>query len=297
MIGRNDPCWCGSGKKWKKCCFPQKASISQRTGRDLSDHYKREYGILLKTPSQIEGIRAACKLTAEVLDEACAMVKPGVTTNEIDAYCHKRLTKAGAIPAPLNYGTPPYPKSICTSVNEVICHGIPDDTPLKEGDIVGIDISCSLNGYFGDCCKTVPVGQVSSECEELMKVTLECLEEAAKILRPGIIQGQIGTVIESHAVQHGCTVVREFIGHGVGLQLHENPQILHYKNNNPTPLVPGMTFTVEPMINSGRRESHLDEEDGWTVTTVDGKPSAQFEHTFLIVDGGCEILTPWKDSF
>ena len=286
MIQRNDPCWCGSGQKWKKCHYPV---IPQ--SHSLADDYQKQYGILLKTPEQIEGIRNSCKLAASILKATCKMAKAGVTTNQLNDFADELHRKAHAIPAPLGYGHPPFPKSICTSLNEVICHGIPDDQPLIEGDIVNIDVTCILNGYYGDCSAMVEIGNVSEEKRLVVEVSKECLRRAIEILKPGIPVNAIGQVIEEYAQELGCSVVNQFVGHGVGLGFHEPPQIPHHYNDIGIPLAPGMTFTIEPMINAGLREGMIDPVDRWTTRTVDGKPSAQWEHTVLITPTGHEILT------
>jgi methionyl aminopeptidase len=292
MIGRNDPCWCGSGKKWKKCHFPE-LSVMADEGK-LAERYDKQYKIIIKTPEQIEGIRKACQLTAQILDKICQMAKEGVTTNELNTYAEKLIKEAGGLAAPLGYGSPPYPKSICTSLNDEICHGIPDDEPLKKGDIMNVDVSVILNGYFGDCSKMVMIGDISDEKYLVCNVAYECLYRAIKILKPGILLHQIGDVIEDYAKAQGCSVVNQFVGHGVGLAFHEPPQVPHHRNNIMIPLAPGMTFTIEPMINAGRREGKIDPVNLWEARTIDGKPSAQWEHTVLITETGYEILTLLK---
>lgn len=257
----------------------------------LAHKYLMQYGIGLKTEEQIEGIRRACKLTAKILDMACRMAKAGVTTNEINDFVEETTRKAGAISAPLGYGKPPYSKSICTSLNEVICHGIPDNRPLIEGDIVNIDVSCILDEYYGDCSRMVMIGKVSEEKKRVVEVSYECLMRSIAILKPGVPLYEIGNVIETFATEHGCSVVDQFVGHGVGVRFHEPPQVPHHYNKVDIPLAPGMTFTIEPMINAGVRTAVIDEEDGWTARTADGKPSAQWEHTVLITPTGHEILT------
>lgn len=297
MTGRNDPCWCGSEKKWKKCHFPQEAPVKQQIDT-IADLYYKRHKIILKTPSQIEGIRRSCQLAAEILDKVCLIAKEGVTTLELNDYAHKLHLEAGATPAPLGYGTPPFPKSICTSVNEVICHGIPNRTPLVFGDIINVDVTCILDGFFGDCSRMVEIGTVDPEKKRVVDVSYECLMRAISILKPGIPICVIGEVIQDYAHSRGCTVVTQFVGHGVGIRFHEPPQILHYKNAADTLLAPGMTFTIEPMINAGKKEAIIDPSDRWTARSIDGKPSAQWEHTVLITETGYEILTPWKrDSY
>jgi methionyl aminopeptidase len=292
MIERNDPCWCGNGQKWKKCHYPKLApNVLQGGLNRQSQYYLLEFGILLKTPEQIEGIRRACKVTSEILDQLCKHAKSGVTTLELDLLCQKLHKEAGAIPAPLGYGNPPYPKSICTSLNEVICHGIPDNRPLQEGDICNIDVSSIVGGYFGDASRMVMIGNITPEKELVIDVAYECLYRAIDVCKPGVPMNAIGKAIEDYATSRGCSVVNQFVGHGIGISFHEAPEVAHHYNNNQIPMVPGMTFTIEPMINAGVREGVLDPTDRWTVRTKDGKPSAQWEHTLLITDSGVEILT------
>ncbi len=296
MIGRNDPCWCGSGKKWKKCHFPEVSSkneIRMTSFEQLKEEYRKKHHILIKTQEQIEGIRASCQLASKILNETCKLAKAGVTTLELNEFAHKLHLEAGAIPAPLHYGTPPFPKSICTSINEVICHGIPDNTKLKDGDIINIDVTCILKGYYGDCSRMVCIGTVSEDKQRVVDVSYECLMRSIEGLKPGVPVAHIGQVIEEYATAHGCSVVNQFVGHGVGVEFHEGPQIPFYRNRMMVPFVPGMTFTIEPMINAGVREGVIDPHDQGTARTVDGKPSAQWEHTILITDTGHEILTPW----
>lgn len=294
MIGRNDLCWCNSGKKWKKCHFPQNAPETSRSEQDLRAQYAKHYGILLKTDEQIQGIRRSSHLAAEILNATCKQAKIGVTTQELNDFAHKLHEAAGAIAAPLGYGTPPFPKSICTSVNEVICHGIPDNKPLCDGDIVNIDVTCILDGYYGDCSRMVQIGTVSPDKKLVCDVSYESLMRAIAILKPGIAISQIGRTIQEYAESHGCSVVTQFVGHGVGVKFHEPPQIPHYRTSLDIALAPGMTFTIEPMINAGKKEAVIDSKDRWTARTIDNKPSAQWEHTLLITETGYEILTPWN---
>lgn len=286
-LSRNDPCWCGSGEKWKKCHYPLKAALTS----ELATTYLKQYGILLKTEEQQKGIRKACQLAAYILDETAKQAVAGVTTEELDAFAHRLHIEAGAIPAPLGYGHPPYPKSICTSLNDEICHGIPGDIRLKEGDILNIDVSCILNGYFGDCSKMVAIGKIDPIKKNVMDVSYECMMRAIARLKPGILLCEIGDVIDAYAKAHGCSVVDQFVGHGVGLAFHEPPQVPHHKNEIHIPLAEGMTFTIEPMINAGVKEMKIDPKNHWTAYTRDGKPSAQWEHTVLITKEGHEILT------
>jgi methionyl aminopeptidase len=288
MITRNDLCWCGSGQKWKKCHYPQHMPFLDIP---LARRYLQQYGILLKTTEQIEKIRHACQVTAHILDELCKHAQAGVTTLALDEISRDLHKRHNAIPAPLNYGDPPYPKTICTSLNDVICHGIPDERPLLNGDILNIDVSCIVNGFFGDCSRMVAIGPISEEKQRVINVSAECLERAIAICRPGTLIKEIGSVIESYATTKGCSVVNQYVGHGVGLAFHEPPEIPHHYNENQIELVPGMTFTIEPMINAGVREGVIDELDHWTVHTKDGKPSAQWEHTIAITETGCDVLT------
>jgi methionyl aminopeptidase len=286
MITRNDPCWCGSGQKWKKCHYPKLPS-----GGDLAKQYLLTYGIVLKTPEQIQKIRTACQVTARILDKLCQHAKAGVTTLELDQLSRKLHKEAGATPAPLGYGSPPYPMTICTSLNEVICHGIPDKRPLQEGDILNIDASSIVDGYFGDCSRMVAIGKISDEKKLVMDISLQCLNQSIQVCKPGNEIWQIAKEIEEHARAHKCSVVNQFVGHGIGIAFHEPPEIPHHYNDMKVPFVPGMTFTIEPMINAGVRDGIIDPKDGWTVRTKDGRASAQWEHTILITESGPEILT------
>lgn len=297
MIGRNDQCWCGSGQKWKKCHFPEqpkKPPPLAAYAKELKNDYFRKHHIVLKSAKEIDKIRAACRLASEILEATCTRAKEGVTTEELNDYAHRLHLEAGALPAPLHYGSPPFPKSICTSLNEVICHGIPDQKALQKGDILNIDVTCILEGFYGDCSRMITIGEVNEERQLVLDVSYECLMRAIAILKPGIPISQIGDVIEDYAISRGCSVVDQFVGHGIGLEFHEGPQIPHYRNNTSILLVPGMTFTIEPMINAGVRDAVIDAKDHWTARTKDGKASAQWEHTLLITDAGHEILTSWK---
>lgn len=252
--------------------------------------------ITLKTPDEIEKMRVAGRLAGELLDYITPFVKPGVTTNELDRLCHDYMVKVqGAIPAPLNYAPPgyrPYPKSICTSVNHQVCHGVPGDKALKKGDIVNIDVTVIKDGYHGDTSRMFIVGgETSILARRLCQVTYECLWMGLAQVRPGARLGDIGEAIQRHAEAHRFAVVREFCGHGIGRKFHEEPQVLHYgKSGTGVTLEPGMTFTIEPMINAGRAAiSEL--PDGWTIVTKDRSLSAQWEHTVLVTETGREVLT------
>jgi len=293
MIGRNDDCWCGSGRKWKKCHYPH-TSQKENAPKDPAAYYRRNYDIILKSQKEIEGIRRAGHLAASILTRLCAKAKEGVTTLELDALSRKLHKEAGAIPAPLGYGHPPFPASVCTSLNEVICHGIPDNRPLQKGDILNIDVTSILNGYYGDCSRMVEIGDISDEKRLVTEVSYECLMRSIAILKPGVLIKEIGDVIHDYADSKGCSVVSMFVAHGVGIDFHEGPQISHCRNEVTIPLVEGMTFTIEPMINAGVPEGVIDRQDRWTARTKDGRPSAQWEHTLLITQEGVEILTPWE---
>jgi methionyl aminopeptidase len=286
MMSRNDPCWCGSGLKWKKCHYP-KLPVSTT----LAKQYLHDYGIILKSPEQIEKIKKACQVTARILDALCKEAKEGVTTLALDQLSRKLHQEFNATPAPLGYGSPPYPMSICTSLNEVICHGIPDERPLQKGDIVNIDVSSIVDGFYGDCSRMVAIGPISEEKEHVINVSLRSLHLAIQVCKPGNQVCDIGKAIEDYARSQKCSVVNQFVGHGVGIAFHEPPDIPHHYNDLEIPFAPGMIFTIEPMINAGVREGVLDPKDGWTVRTKDGKASAQWEHTILITETGPEILT------
>lgn len=251
----------------------------------------------IKTASEIEKMRIAGRLAADVLQMIGPFVKKGVTTDELNQICHDYIVDVQeAIPAPLNYGHPPFPKSICTSVNHVICHGIPSDKGLKEGDIINIDVTVIKDGYHGDTSKMFVVGKPSIMAERLIRVTQESLYKAIKLVRPGIRLGDIGHVIQQHAESHNYTIVREYCGHGIGARFHEDPQVVHYgKPNTGEVLKEGMCFTIEPMINAGQRQSKV-LPDKWTVVTKDRSLSAQWEHTLLVTKDGVEILTLRDDE-
>ncbi|MGQ8366291.1 type I methionyl aminopeptidase [Glaciecola sp. 1036] len=249
-------------------------------------------GINIKTPEEIEKMRIAGKLASDVLVMIGEHVKKGVTTEHLNQLCHDYIVDVqGGIPAPLNYGHPPFPKSICTSVNHVICHGIPGDKKLKDGDIVNIDVTVKKDGYHGDTSKMFVVGKPSIMAERLIRVTQECLYKAIEIVKPGVKLGDIGHIIQQHAEGHHYSVVREYCGHGIGAGFHEDPQVVHYgRPNTGEELVPGMCLTIEPMINAGKRYSKI-LPDQWTVVTKDRSLSAQWEHTLLVTETGVEILT------
>jgi methionyl aminopeptidase len=245
--------------------------------------------IRLYGPDAFEGMRKACQLTARCLDEIWPLVKPGVTTNTLDKFVFEFGMSHGAIPATLNYRG--YRKSSCTSINHVVCHGIPDDKPLREGDIVNIDVTFVVDGWHGDSSRMYPVGQIKRAAERLLEVTHECLMRGVRVVRPGVRTGAIGEVIQAYAESERCSVVRDFCGHGVGRLFHDAPNILHYGSANEGPeLKEGMIFTIEPMINLGKPHVKV-LSDGWTAVTRDRSLSAQYEHTVGVTKDGCEIFT------
>ena len=256
--------------------------------------------ITYKDAQGIEGMRIAGRLTSEVLDYLTPFIKPGVTTNEIDKLAHDYIVDVQkAIPAPLNYtggGSKPYPKSICTSINHQVCHGIPNDKPLKKGDIVNVDVTVIKDGWHGDSSRMFAVGEVSIAAKRLCAVTYDAMWHGIKMVKPGIHLGDIGHAIQQFAEGQGFSVVREFCGHGIGQGFHEEPQVLHYgRAGTGMELKEGMTFTIEPMINQGRAETRT-LGDGWTAITKDRKLSAQWEHTILVTADGYEIFTLRSDD-
>ena len=248
--------------------------------------------INIKTAKDIEGMRAAGKLAAQCLDHVAERLRVGMSTEDLNELAHKFILAHNAYPAPLNYHG--FPKSICTSRNDVICHGIPSHKELiYDGDIINIDVTVKLGDYYGDLSKTYLIGNVHPGTKKLVQVTQQCLMESISLVRPGARLGDIGAVIQEIAQSHGYTVVRDFCGHGIGKEFHEPPQVLHYgKRGMGVELLEGMTFTIEPMINMGSHRSRV-LTDGWTAVTIDGKPSAQFEHTILVTNTGVEILTKY----
>jgi methionyl aminopeptidase len=299
----NDPCWCGSGRKFKRC---HKASTDHiRPGRqspprpvppEIPRPPYAESGVPVRLPEDpvrspdvIARMRRAGRAAAEVLQTVGAAVAPGVTTDELDELCHEECIRRGGYPSPLNYGG--FPKSLCTSVNEVICHGIPDDRALVDGDIVNLDVTIYLDGVHGDTNATFPVGTIDAASAGLIRVTRECLDRGIAAVKPGRPIRDIGRAIQSHAEGHGYGVVRAFVGHGIAEQFHTDLQIPHYDNARATTIIePGMTFTIEPMITLGAWQHQL-WDDGWTAVTVDRRRTAQFEHTLLVNDEGAEVLT------
>lgn len=286
-IGRNDPCWCGSGKKYKTCHMAMDDKIHHY---ELMGHIVPSHDIL-KNAEQIEGIRESSKINVAVLDAVGEMIGPGVTTQEIDDLVHSMTVRMGGIPAPLNYEG--FPKSVCTSINEVVCHGIPTpDRVLQEGDIVNVDVSTIYRGYFSDSSRMYCIGEVSEEKKKLVQVTRECVELGLTMVKPWNFLGDMAQVINDHAKENGYSIVVEIGGHGVGLEFHEEPFVSYVtKAGTEMLMVPGMVFTIEPMVNAGTSEIYIDERDGWTVYTQDGRPSAQWEVTVAVTNDGYEVLT------
>lgn len=286
-VGRNDPCPCGSGLKFKKCCL----DIGGVEPINLKKLYTQKYKIRFKKEKDIEGIKRAGRLVIDTLNLVEAEIRPGITTDDINTLVHEFTIQNNAIPATLNYKS--YPKSVCVSVNEVICHGIPRKRVLKEGDIVNVDVTPILNGYYADASKTFFVGTPGLEAKKIVRVARESLRRGMSMVRPENTIGDIGWAIQKYAEGEGCSVVREFVGHGVGFEFHEPPQVPHFgKKGEGIDLVPGMVFTIEPMINLGQRYLTV-LEDKWTAVTKDGSLSAQFEQTILVTANGFESLTPF----
>ena len=286
-LGRNDVCWCGSGVKYKNCheAFDTKIELFSRQGAIVPTHD------IIKTPEQIEKIKESAKVNIAVLDYVAEHIKEGITTEQIDCWVYEQTTKYGAIPAPLHYEG--YPKSVCTSVNHEVCHGIPSpDVVLRAGDIINVDCSTNLNGYFSDSSRMFCIGEVSEEKKRLVEVTKQSLEIGLEQVKPWGFLGDMGQAINDFAKKNGYSVVREIGGHGIGLEFHEEPWVSFVSRRGTEMIMaPGMVFTIEPMINMGRARIRTDKKNGWTVYTADEKPSAQWEIQVLITETGYEILS------
>ncbi len=286
-LGRNDVCWCGSGMKYKKCHynFDSKLEQAEREGHEVPGHD------LIKTPEQIEGIKKSAAINIAVLDYVGEHIRAGITTEEIDKWVYDETVKRGGIPAPLNYEG--FPKSVCTSLNDEVCHGIPSkDIVLKDGDIINVDCSTILDGYFSDSSRMYLIGDVSEEKKKLVQVAKECLDVGLKEIKPWGFLGDMGQAINDYAEEHGYTIVREIGGHGIGLEFHEEPWVSYVsKRGTEMMMVPGLVFTIEPMVNMGKADIYEDDENGWTIYTEDGKPSAQWEIQVLVTEDGYEILS------
>lgn len=322
-IGRNEPCWCGSGKKYKTCHLSSDAdgkttprlgtvqagnisprrlvppNIARPEYADSGRASSKRLSCKKSTPEQIDRMRKACQTARIVLDTITPAVKPGITTDELDRIAHEKTIELGAYPSTLNYQG--YRKSICTSINEVICHGIPDDRPLKDGEIINLDVTVYIDGMHGDCSETVFVGEVDEAGQRLVRKTYESMMRAIETVKPGQPFFAIGRAIEDVVIPEGFSVVRDFTGHGIGSLFHMDPQVIHYFSPRMNQrMETGMTFTIEPMINEGTWRCSI-WPDNWTTVTADLKRSAQFEHTVLVTDDGYEILTlgtgtPWFEK-
>ena len=286
-MNRNDHCWCGSGLKYKKCHM----NFDEKYERLKEEGYEMPSRDIIKTPEQIEGIKKSAEITKGALDLVAEKIHEGMSTEEINTIVHNYTIEKGGIPAPLNYQG--FPKSVCTSINEEVCHGIPDENIiLRSGDIINVDVSTILDGYYSDSSRMFMIGEVSEEAKKLVEVTKECLYKGIEAVKPWGFLGDIGAAIQEHAEAHGYSVVRDFGGHGVGLEFHEEPFVYHFGNKGEGMiLVPGMVFTIEPMINAGGYSLFVDADNDWTAITDDGSLSAQWEHQILVTEDGVEIIS------
>jgi methionyl aminopeptidase len=300
----NDPCWCGSGRKYKRCHKGTEGRIQPgivSPMRYVPDSIVKppyaDTGIVprynesrIKELDVIERMLVAGAAAKDILRRAGEMVRPGITTDEIDIFVHDACIAMGGYPSPLNYHG--YPKSVCTSVNEVICHGIPDSRVLEDGDVINLDVTIYLNGVHGDTNATFAVGNISEQDKHLMAVTEECMWHGIEVVKPGVMLNEIGRAIEVHAKKHKYGVVRAFIGHGIGENFHTDIQVLHYYDPRNTMILrEGMTFTIEPMITASGETRHKMWDDDWTAVTADGSRTAQYEHTMVVTKDGVEVLT------
>ena len=286
QIGRNDACWCGSGRKYKKCHenFDHKLNLLHSQGLLVPSHK------LIKTEAQIAEIRKSAEINVKILDYVAEHIKEGISTAEIDKWVYDITTKEGAIPAPLGYEG--FPKSVCTSINNQVCHGIPsEDIILEEGDIINVDVSTILNGYYSDSSRMFCIGDVGEEKARLVRVAKECVEKGLEQVKAWGFLGDMSQAVHEHAVKNGYSVVREIGGHGVGLEFHEDPWV-GYIGAAGTGMVmaPGLMFTIEPMVNMGTDEIFVDERDGWTIYTEDDMPSALWEIMVLVTENGPEVI-------
>ena len=286
-LGRNDPCWCGSGKKYKNCHseFDSKLGMLKLKGKTIPDHK------LIKTPEQIEKIKKSAAVNIAVLDEVAKKICAGMSTQDIDDIVYNKTIEMGAIPAPLNYEG--FPKSVCTSINNEVCHGIPSkDIILKDGDIINVDCSTILDGYFSDSSRMFMIGEVSQEAKDLVEFTHQVILDSLNEVKPYECIGNIGAYINAEAKKHGYSVVAEVGGHGVGLEFHEDPWVgFTTRRNTGMIMAPGLMFTIEPMINAGKRHVYLDSENGWTIYTQDNSLSAQWEVQLVVTETGYELIS------
>lgn len=285
--GRNEPCWCGSGKKYKKC----HAAIDERLQECYLNGQEVIYRRLLKTPEDIEGIKRSAAINVGVLDMVAERIAPGVTTAEVDQWIYDYTVEHGGIPADLNYEG--FPKSVCTSINDVVCHGIPSERDvLREGDIVNVDCSTILDGYFSDSSRMFCIGEVSPERKKLVDVTRESIQRGLAQVKPWNTLGDMAHAVQTYVEENGFNVVREFGGHGIGKEFHEDPFVSHVgEPGEGVVLAPGMCFTIEPMVNAGGADIDMNDPNGWTVRTADGSDSAQWEVQLVVTDTGYELLS------
>ena len=284
--GRNDPCWCGSGKKYKKCHidFDEKIEEFEGAGHIVPSHE------ILKNAEQIEKIKESAKINIAVLDYVAEHIKAGISTAEIDKWVYDITTKMGGVPAPLNFEG--FPKSVCTSINNEVCHGIPSENVIiKDGDIINVDVSTNLNGYFSDSSRMFCIGNVSEENRKLVEETKNAVYEGLKQVKPWGFLGDMGQAVNDYVKSKGYSVVREVGGHGIGLEFHEDPWVSYIsKKGTEKLMVPGMIFTIEPMVNAGKPDIFVDEDNGWTIYTEDNSMSAQWEIQVLVTEDGYEII-------
>ncbi len=284
--GRNDPCWCGSGKKYKKCHidFDEKIEEFEVAGHIVPSHE------ILKNAEQIEKIKESAKINIAVLDYVAEHIKAGISTAEIDKWVYDITTKMGGVPAPLNFEG--FPKSVCTSINNEVCHGIPsEDVIIKDGDIINVDVSTNLNGYFSDSSRMFCIGNVSEENRKLVEETKNAVYEGLKQVKPWGFLGDMGQAVNDYVKSKGYSVVREVGGHGIGLEFHEDPWVSYIsKKGTEMLMVPGMIFTIEPMVNAGKPDIFVDEDNGWTIYAEDNSMSAQWEIQVLVTEDGYEII-------
>lgn len=285
-IGRNDPCWCGSGKKYKVC----HEALDEKIARYAREGHIVPRRDMIKTLEQVQKIKESARINVAVLDYIAEQIRPGISTEQINQWVEEKTREMGGIPAPLGFEG--YPKSVCTSVNDQVCHGIPsEDVILQEGDIVNVDVSTIYDGYFSDSSRMFCIGTVSPEREKLVRVVKESVELGLKEVKPWGFMGDMAQAIQQHVEANGYHVVREIGGHGVGVEFHEDPWVGYIgRRGTEMLLVPGLMFTIEPMVNAGAADIFVDDSDGWTVYTEDGSDSAQWEIQVLVTEDGCEVI-------